>query len=182
MRIIGGAYKRRKLHAVPGTTLRPSSDRLREAVFNILSDTLQDAVVLDLFAGTGAFGLEAVSRGAAFAAFVDDSPAACALIRKNIDRLGVAGNTAVVTADAVIPLPVGIKRRGPYTHLFLDPPYNRDHAPAALSANRDCFTEGARIVVEHPATAPVPDFPPFFETVDRRRYGKALVTFLRYMI
>lgn len=184
MRIIGGARRGLKLAEVgagdPAAHLRPTSDRVREAIFNLIlngghGDPVTGARVLDLFAGTGALGLEALSRGAARVAFVDDGAAARALLRSNIDRMQAMGVTDVWRRDATRLCP----NRGPgYGLVFLDPPYGKGLGEAALASARDggWLAPGALVVWEEGAP-PVP--PAGFETLDQRRYGDTLVTILR---
>ena len=119
MRIVAGHYRGRRLQAPRGTSVRPTSDRVREALFSILGD-ITDLRVLDLFAGSGALGIEALSRGAASATLVENDRAAVAAIRANLAPLGDA-NAEVVRADALTWLG---GRRGPYDLVFLDPPYS----------------------------------------------------------
>src|SRR5204863_5144267 len=157
MRIVGGRLRGRALAAPKSLTIRPSADRLRESLFNILVHAYDDptagARVLDLFAGTGALGLEALSRGAAFALFVDQSAEARALIRENVAALGLGGVTRIFRRDAT--------RLGaahpvePFSLVFLDPPYRAGLAEKALAAARDggWLKPGALIVVEEAADA-----------------------------
>lgn len=184
MRIIGGTRRGLKLAEVgAGDTaahLRPTSDRVREAVFNLLmngpyGNPVEGARVLDLFAGTGALGLEALSRGAARVAFVDDGAAARALLRTNIERMQAMGVTDVWRRDATRMGP----NRGPgYTLVFLDPPYGKRLGEAALGslAEGGWLAPGA-IVVWEEGTAPVP--PEGFAVLDQRRYGDTVITLLR---
>jgi len=134
MRIIAGRFKGRTLQAPSGLTTRPTSDRLREALFNVLShgygDPITDARVLDLFAGTGALGLEALSRGAAFVQFVEEAAAARGLIKANVETLGVAGITKVYRRDATYMGPVAPAE--PFSLVFCDPPYGKGLAPWPL--------------------------------------------------
>jgi 16S rRNA (guanine966-N2)-methyltransferase len=141
MRIVGGRWRGRSLKGPSSDAIRPTSDRLRETLFNILQhgydDPIEGARVLDLFAGTGALGLEALSRGAAFALFVDDGAQSRGIIRENVESLGAGGATRLFRRDAT--------RMGeaapnaPFSVVFCDPPYGRDLAPKAL---RSC-AEGA---------------------------------------
>lgn len=163
--------------------VRPTSDRLRESVFNILAhgygDVFEGARVIDLFAGTGALGLEALSRGARFALFVDDGAEARALLRANVEALGVAGRTKVFRRDAT---KLGAMPPGePFTLAFLDPPYCRDLAPRALASLREggWLAPGALVVVEEAADATV-EPSPGYEKIDQRAYGETQVVFLRY--
>src|SRR6478609_9394004 len=127
MRIVAGRFKGRSLATPKTQAVRPTSDRLRETIFNILAHAYGDPVtgarVLDLFAGTGALGLEALSRGASFAQFVDDSTEGRGLLRENIEAMGVAGITKVFRRDATR---LGdIKPNQPFTLVFCDPPYGK---------------------------------------------------------
>jgi 16S rRNA (guanine966-N2)-methyltransferase len=182
MRVVGGRLRGRTLSAPKSHAIRPTADRLRESVFNILAHSYDDPVtgarVLDLFAGTGALGIEALSRGAAFALFVDQSAGARALIRENIAALGLAGASRIFRRDAtklgaVHPL-------APFSLAFLDPPYGQGLAAAALAAARGggWFTAGALIVVEETAKAAFAT-PEGFSDIERRRYDDTEFVFLR---
>lgn len=189
MRIIGGARRGLLLADVgagdPEAHLRPTSDRVREAIFNLLvnggyegpggGDPVTGARVLDLFAGTGALGLEALSRGAARVAFVDDGARARALLRANIEKMQAMGTTDVWRRDATRLGP----NRGPgYGLVFLDPPYGKGLGEAALaSALAGGWLSPGALVVWEEGSAPVP--PPGFAPLDQRRYGDTLVTLLR---
>jgi 16S rRNA (guanine966-N2)-methyltransferase len=152
-------------------------------MFNILAhaydDPCEGARVIDLFAGTGALGLEAVSRGAVFALFVDDSSEGRALLRANIETLGLAGVTRVFRRDATKlgPMPP----QEPFTLAFLDPPYGRGLAPRALAALRDggWLAEGALCVIEEEAAAAI-DWPKGFTLLDRRESGDTQACFVRF--
>jgi 16S rRNA (guanine966-N2)-methyltransferase len=184
MRIVGGARRGLKLADIgagdAAAHLRPTADRVREAIFNLLlngpyGNPVQGARVLDLFAGSGALGLEALSRGAARVAFVDDGTAARALLRRNIELMQAMGATDVWRRDATRMGP----NRGPgYSLVFLDPPYGRGLGERALASclAGGWFAAGALIVWEESA-APAPPAP--LEQLDRRRYGDTLVTILR---
>src|SRR3982074_1855850 len=138
MRIVGGRLRGRPLAAPTSQAIRPTADRLRESLFNILvhayGDPIADARVLDLFAGTGALGLEALSRGAAFALFVDDGAEARALLRENVAALGLGGATRIFRRDATN---LGAAHPlEPFSLAFLDPPYGRGLAEQALVSAR----------------------------------------------
>src|SRR6185295_10828377 len=139
MRIVGGRLRGRALAAPKSQAIRPTADRLRESLFNILvhayGDPVVGARVLDLFAGTGALGLEAVSRGAAFALFVDDAAAARALLRENVATLGLGGTTRIFRRDATRLGPA--HPLDPFGLVFLDPPYGKKLAEKALVSARD---------------------------------------------
>jgi 16S rRNA (guanine966-N2)-methyltransferase len=183
MRIVGGAHRGLRLAEVgagdAAAHLRPSSDRLREALFNLLTqgrmgDRVRGARVLDLFAGTGALGLEAWSRGAAQVTFVDSGAAARALIRENVEKLRAMGATRLFRRDAT---DLGANRGAGFDLVFLDPPYGQGLGERALASARDggWLAPGAIVVWEEAA----PQLPPEgFSVLDRRRYGAAHVTVL----
>jgi 16S rRNA (guanine966-N2)-methyltransferase len=183
MRIVGGRLRGRALAAPKSQAIRPTADRLREALFNVLvhayGDPVSGARVLDLFAGTGALGLEALSRGADFALFIDDSAEARALVRENVAALGLGGVSRIFRRDAVKlgaahPLP-------PFSLAFLDPPYGRALAEAALAAARAgaWLTAGALAVVEEAADAAFAA-PAGFDELERRRYDDTALILLRH--
>ncbi len=184
MRIIGGQFRGLHLAPVgegdPKAHLRPTSDRVREAIFNLLvngghGDVLTGARVLDLFAGTGALGLEAISRGAARVAFVDDGTTARALLRRNIELTRTMGVTDVWRRDAT---KMGPNRGEGYDLVFLDPPYGKGLGEAALASCREGgWLAPDALVVWEEGVAPLP--PEGFEMVDQRRYGDTHVTLLR---
>src|SRR5881227_169502 len=157
MRVVGGRLKGRNLASPSSQHIRPTADRLRESLFNILihayGDPISGARVLDLFAGTGALGLEAISRGAAFALFVDDGADARALLRQNVEALGVAAVPIIFRRDATKLGPAHPVE--PFRLVFLDPPYGKGLAEKALVSARDggWLTDSALIVVEEAADA-----------------------------
>ncbi len=171
MRVIAGAYGGRRLHAPPGADTRPTSDRVREALFSVLGD-LAGVQVLDLFAGTGALGLEALSRGAAGCEFVDRAQAAIRVIRRTRDELGI--DAPVHRRDALRALSDASERAAAYDLVFLDPPYR--HPPelgrALSEALPAVLAPGARVVVESDRRSTLAlDLPLTFE----RRYGDTLI-------
>src|ERR671938_147276 len=135
MRIVGGRWRGRSLAGPASDAIRPTSDRLRETLFNVLThaygDPVADARVIDLFAGTGAMGLEALSRGARFALFVDESAQARGVIRENVEALGGGGSARLFRRDATRMGPIGPME--PFSLAFCDPPYGKDLAPKALA-------------------------------------------------
>jgi 16S rRNA (guanine966-N2)-methyltransferase len=182
MRVVGGRLRGRNLASPASRDIRPTADRLRESVFNILvhayDDPLAGARVLDLFAGTGALGIEAVSRGAAFALFVDNGAEARALLRNNVEALGLGGVTKVYRRDATNLGPAHPME--PFSLAFLDPPYGRGLADQALVSLRDggWLIPGALVVVEE-AKAAAFAAPEGFEELERRVYDDTEFTFLR---
>jgi 16S rRNA (guanine966-N2)-methyltransferase len=182
MRVVGGRLKGRNLAAPSSRDIRPTADRLRESVFNILvhayDDPIQDARVLDLFAGTGALGIEAVSRGARFALFVDNGAEARALLRNNVESLSLGGVTKVFRRDATDLGPAHPVE--PFSLAFLDPPYGKGLAEKALASLRDggWLTPGALLVVEE-AKAAAFTVPDVFKELERRAYDDTEFVFLR---
>jgi 16S rRNA (guanine966-N2)-methyltransferase len=184
LRIIGGELKGRKLRGVPGLATRPTADRTREAIFNILGPALHGAQVLDLFAGTGAFGIEAISRGAGGAVFIEVGREPFAVLTANILRCGLQDRALAIRWDAARNLNCLRNRESRFQIAFMDPPYHRPLVPPTLSnlhAAR-CLDNGARLVVEHGVEYPLPEAGPPYRLQDQRRYGKTLVSFLIYVI
>jgi 16S rRNA (guanine966-N2)-methyltransferase len=181
MRIVGGRLGGRILAGPKSQAIRPTSDRLRESLFNILAhghgDPVTGARVLDLFAGTGALGLEAMSRGARFALFIDDGAEARALLRQNVEALGLGGVTRIFRRDAT---KLGAAHPvEPFSLAFLDPPYRRGLAERALGslAAGGWLTPDALVVVEEAADAGF-QTPDGFTATDRRRYDDTEFLFL----
>lgn len=180
MRIIAGSARGQTIETLKGTGTRPTTDRVRESVFSILQPRLQEARVLDLFAGSGVMGLEALSRGAARAVLADRSPACVRLIRKNADRLGFAGRCTVVRGDyrTVIRKLQGGAR---FDVVFLDPPYGSGALPEALDGlfSRGILAEGAVVACEHGVDTVIEDDAQTrYAACDRRRYGSTGYTFV----
>ncbi|HID67551.1 MAG TPA: 16S rRNA (guanine(966)-N(2))-methyltransferase RsmD [Roseibacterium sp.] len=180
MRIISGEFRGRKLATLgkgdTGAHLRPTTDRVRESLFSVLTHlgVLSGARVLDLFAGTGALGLEALSRGAAQVTFVDDGRVAGGLIRKNIELTQSQPLTRFVPMDA---RKLGPCPGDPFDLVFLDPPYGKGLGIRALRAVQadGWLSEGALVVCEENAPQEVP---PGFDLADRRKYGDTHVTLM----
>ena len=183
MRVVGGSFRRRPIAAPEGLDVRPTSDRARESLFNILAHReerpLIDARVLDVFAGSGALGIEALSRGAAHATFLETLPQALAAIRLNIGKLDLSGRTTVLSRDALDPGPRPLGPALPASLAFLDPPYRSGLAPTALTALRTggWLAPGALVSVE---VGSKEDFAPpdGFTVLDERRYGAAKLVLL----
>mgnify|MGYP006292309749 FL=1 len=184
MRIVGGRWRGRALAGLgagdAGAHLRPTQDRVRESLFNVLAggrfgDPVGGARVLDLFAGTGALGLEALSRGAAHATFVDDGAKARALLRRNVEICGAGGVTRIWRRDATR---LGENQGPPFDLVFLDPPYGKGLGAGALESARKggWLAPGALIVWEEGGTVAAPEG---FEPLETRRYGDTTVTLLR---
>src|ERR1700741_5371549 len=182
MRVVGGRLRGRNLASPQSREIRPTADRLRESVFNILvhayEDPIEGARVLDLFAGTGALGIEAVSRGAAFTLFVDNGAEARALLRNNVEALGLGGVTKVYRRDATNLGPAHPME--PFSLVFLDPPYAQGLADKALASLRDggWLTPGALLVVEEAKAAAFKAGDGFAE-LERRAYDDTEFVFLK---
>jgi 16S rRNA (guanine966-N2)-methyltransferase len=184
MRIVGGDFRGKPLIAPEGRTgVRPTSDRARESVFNILMHghfgSLDGVRVADLFAGTGALGLEALSRGAAQATFVERSRTALDSLRANIATFKVQDRCRILTGDATA-LPFAGAGQG-YGLVFIDPPYDADILPAALSGLKaQNWLDGGAVVVCESRFNYDLVLPDGFSLLDERRYGKAKVSFVRH--
>lgn len=185
MRIVGGSHRGRKLTPPDNDRVRPTSDRVRESLFNVLAHNsfsdldLEGARVLDLFAGTGALGLEALSRGAKFCLFVDDHTASRGLIRSNAEILGVTGQIKLFRRDAT---KLGTREGGAgpsFDLVFADPPYGKGLGEKALAAALagGWLAPKALIVLEEDSETDV-EIPPGFTLLDQRRYGGTQVLFL----
>lgn len=181
LRIIAGELRGRRLAAVPGLLTRPTADRTREAIFNILGNAVRGAQVVDLFAGTGAYGIEALSRGAAAAVFVEIGRQALSVLHSNITACGLADRARVIRWDAGRNLNCLRTGCGPFHLAFMDPPYHAGLVAPALRhlALARCMAHSAVIVVEHDDREPVAAEEPY--CLDGcRRYGKTVVSLLGY--
>jgi 16S rRNA (guanine966-N2)-methyltransferase len=182
MRIVAGKFRGKTLLSPSDESIRPTSDRARESVFNILASRLSpnfDGLkVLDLFAGTGALGLEALSRGATSVVFVDTSAEARGLIRDHIEAFGAGGVAKLLRRDATALGPAGTM--GPMDLVFLDPPYGKGLGEQALASLRDgnWLAKDTTLVLEESVDVPV-DLPAGFVLDDRRDYGAAAIHFIR---
>ncbi len=181
MRVISGRLRGRAIAAPKSKTIRPTADRLRESLFNVLAHAFDDPVtgarVLDLFAGTGALGIEALSRGAGFALFVDDGAEARALLRENVAALGLGGTSKIFRRDAT---KLGEAHPvAPFSLAFVDPPYGQGLGTAALASARagGWLMPKALIVVEEATKAEFVS-PEGFREIDRRRYDDTEFVFL----
>ncbi len=179
MRIISGACRGRKLVQIQGKDIRPTSDRVREALFNILGPDIRRKRVLDMFAGTGALGLEALSRGAQSAVFVDAARSACNVIKRNIELCRMADQAQIICYDLVkAPLP---EFHHPFDLIFMDPPYNKGYPRQVLGKPgfSELLAPGAIIIVEQSAKEslnnPVNSLDKYLE----KKYSRTTLTFLR---
>jgi 16S rRNA (guanine966-N2)-methyltransferase len=182
MRVSGGNFGGRTLKGPSSDKVRPTSDKLRQAVFNILAhaygDPVSGARVLDLFAGTGALGIEALSRGAVFTLFVEDAAESRALIRTNVETLQLTGVTKIFRRDATKLGPRGAFE--PFSLVFCDPPYGKGFAEKSLASAREgeWLTKDALLIVEE-AVASKFSAPEGFEILERREYDDTEIVFLR---
>jgi 16S rRNA (guanine966-N2)-methyltransferase len=185
MRITAGTLRGRNLAAPRDMRVRPTSDRARQAIFNILQHSdfgmdfsLENVAVADLFAGTGALGIEALSRGARFCLFVDDDADSRALQRENVENFGLTGVTKIWRRDATDLGPLGAGAGGPFGLVFLDPPYHKSLIPLALKSLKDggWLAENALLVAETSADEIIEA--PGFNILDERDYGETRVRFL----
>jgi 16S rRNA (guanine966-N2)-methyltransferase len=190
MRITGGKFGGRALAAPRDGRVRPTSDKVRQAIFNILQHhdfgpgfALEGARAADLFAGTGALGVEALSHGASFCLFVDDSAESRAIIRENVEALSLTGASKIWRRDATQLGPIAAGAGGPFELVFLDPPYRKGLIAPALASLREggWLADGAVVVAE---TADDDDDPltDGFERMDDRFYGDTRVLFLRHLL
>lgn len=178
MRIISGTARGRRLKELPGLDTRPTTDKVKESLFNIVQFDIEGRRVLDLFAGTGQLGIEALSRGAAFCDFVDASPAAAKLVRENLSTTGFSGHAAVHQRDFLSFLQ---SARQKYGLVFLDPPYALTALERALEAITaiDIVSENGIIVCESPLEKSLPELDAPYEKGKEYRYGKIKLTLYR---
>lgn len=183
MRIVGGEFRGRPLATPRTNAIRPTTDRTREALFNVLAhrfgEKLQGARVLDLFSGTGALGLEALSRGAAFCMFIEESAEGRGLVRTNVEAFGLQGRTKIFRRDATSLGAAGTVQ--PFDLLFADPPYGKGLGVGALQSARagGWLRSGALCVVEEAIAAPF-DPGPGFSVIDERSYGETSIRLIAF--
>lgn len=182
LRIIGGIYKKKRLLSVPGSDTRPTTDRLRETIFNIISSDIRGAAVLDLFAGTGAMGLEALSRGASSCVFIENSSQALTVIRKNcMSCSSLSGRIDIKACDITRGLSCLKNPVQPFSIVFIDPPYGQNmlnNTFISLSET-ESLADDALIVVEHHVDDLNFILPDSFNIIDQRKYGRSALTFLQ---
>lgn len=178
MRVISGTARGRRLKELPGLDTRPTTDKVKESVFNIIQFDIEGRRVLDLFGGTGQMGIEALSRGAKSAVFVDLSPAAAGIIRQNLETVGFAGSARVVQSDWRAFLSAC---REKFDLIFLDPPYRGTMLENALEtiAAIDILSEHGIIVCESPLDKQLPDLAAPYEKGREYKYGKIKITICR---
>ena len=184
LRIIGGRLKGKKLQSVPGVLTRPTASRVRESVFNILAFDVKGTRVLDLFAGSGMLGLEAISRGAASAVFVEHHRQPLTIIQKNISSCGLDAATRVLRCDLRHDFNWASASGSGFQLVFMDPPYNKDFVNSTLAKlhTAGLLEEDAIVAVEHSPLEPIAGEDSPFVLKDQRKYGKTLVSFLLYTV
>ena len=180
MRIVGGEFRGRPLAAPRSNAIRPTTDRTREAVFNVLAHRFPESLggrALDLFAGSGALGLEALSRGSSYCVFIEESAEGRGLIRTNVEAFGLQGRTKIFRRDATHLGEAGTLQ--PFNLIFADPPYGKGLGEKALRSARDggWLAPGALCVVEDSASAPF-NPGPVFTVAEERTYGDTIIRFL----
>ncbi len=177
MRIIAGGFKGRRINSPVTRGIRPTIDRVREAVFSIIGEHVGGALVLDLFAGTGAFGLEALSRGAKFCCFVDNGTESLGLIRANIELCGVRDKTRIIRADARSALHRLEAEKQLFDLVFLDPPYGKGYVEKTLADIGPVARAGALVIAErHVKDRQEPLLPSAWQVYRERRYGDTLIS------
>ncbi len=177
MRIVAGEFRGRRLHTPGGEAIRPTADRVREALFSILGPRVANAMVLDLYAGTGALGLEALSRGAARAVFVDQSPGAIRLVRSNIGLCGAEGRSRTIRAHVPKALRQLAAEGVVFSLIFLDPPYGRGHVEATLPDLHRIAHATTLVIAEHHSRDLVPSTCAQWVRVQQRLYGDTAISF-----
>ncbi len=183
MRITGGQARGRRIETVEGFSIRPTSDRVREAVFNLLGQDLSGLKVLDLFAGTGSLAIESLSRGASHAVIVDKSEQSIDLIRKNLRQVGFENRGIVLKKDLTSGLPQSRNIAGePFNIVFLDPPYRDDLIPALLEqiTRKGCIIQGGRAVAETRKDRKLPPTVGDFRIFKTRTYGDTRISIYVY--
>jgi 16S rRNA (guanine966-N2)-methyltransferase len=184
MRIISGSLKGKKLFSLPGKNIRPTSGRIKESIFNILPSLDRKTMVLDLFAGTGSLSLEALSRGAAHAVLIDNAKASINVIYRNLIACRFKEHSRVIAWDIVMNLNCLMRLPRTFNLIFMDPPYGKNMTGPTLSnlIQSHSLAQNARIIIEHSLKEPLQNLPARIAVSDERRYGKTLVSFLRYMV
>lgn len=178
LRIIGGTHRGRKLSFVDAPNLRPTPDRMRETLFNWLQPVIYNARCLDLFAGSGALGFEALSRGASEVVFVEKNAHAAKRLNDNLQRLGYASQVCQQTAQQFLQA-----EPQAFDVVFLDPPYQADLLPEMIKLlNQGWLAEDARIYLEHDSHHPAPEFPDGWQRLKQTKAGQATALLLQFAV
>ncbi|MCA1595716.1 MAG: 16S rRNA (guanine(966)-N(2))-methyltransferase RsmD [Chloroflexi bacterium] len=183
MRIIAGSARGRKLHGVRRSGTRPTMDRVRESLFAILTPWMEDAAFLDLFAGSGAVGLEALSRGAALAAFIDSNAGCCRSIRENLDLLERQDDAIVIARPWAAGLSQLAAKEMRFDMIFADPPYHDEKVLLQVAdkvQEKAVLKPGGRLIFQHTVRLHLPEaFPPDLALTDTRKFGETILSFYR---
>lgn len=180
MRIISGTSKGRRLVTPKGPALRPTSDRVKESIFNILGGEVEGKFVLDLFAGTGNLGIEALSRGAKKAVFVEKGRQALRLIRRNVIQIGLEGRVEIIPRDASRAIGI-LKWRGEiFDLIMMDPPYEKGLIKRTLTKlnSHPIYHVNSILIIEHDRREPLPSIPEGWNLIRERRMGDTVISFL----
>ncbi|HID29605.1 MAG TPA: 16S rRNA (guanine(966)-N(2))-methyltransferase RsmD [Desulfobacterales bacterium] len=179
VRIIGGALRGKKLYSIKGLAIRPTTDYVRESVFNILANGVEDAVVLDLFAGAGTLGIEALSRGAETAVFVDKAPQAIKVLTRNICACCLEGRSTILRRDILHGLRFLKSIDRAFGLVFIDPPYDKGFVERTMQLldRAESTSDRVSIIVEHNRHEALPEKVARYVLCDQRDYGKTLVSF-----
>jgi 16S rRNA (guanine966-N2)-methyltransferase len=182
VRIISGHHKGRRLLSIPGIDVRPTAAQVKEAMFNVLSPNISGSTLLDLFAGTGALGIEALSRGAHHAVFIENASRPYAVLQKNLENCGLLNQSKVIRWDIVRNLSCLKPFRNTFDLVFLDPPYHRNLVNATLPhlVQIQCLVPGATLVAEHERNADVTAPDASLRLVDQRQYGQTTLSFFHF--
>ncbi|MDD5439728.1 MAG: 16S rRNA (guanine(966)-N(2))-methyltransferase RsmD [Candidatus Omnitrophica bacterium] len=182
MRIIGGGLKGRKLDFIKSPDIRPTMDKVRQALFNVIASAIPGTSVLDLYAGSGAFGLEAISRGARSATFIDNNHRCIEIIKKNIEHVGVGDRATVMKMDVLRALDLLGRPESPHFDIvIMDPPYYKDLAKKTLIklGLYDIVSPNNIIIIEHYRKDEVPDALDNLKRCAEKRYGDTLLSFYK---
>jgi len=181
LRVIGGICKGRKLKSVRGITTRPTADRMRESLFNIIASKIPDAMILDLFAGTGALGIEALSRGAKYSVFIENNNNALSIINENILLCQMSEKAKTIQWDIVKNLKCIESANPPFDIVFIDPPYKKKIIKKTIENLRktDSLKKKTDIIVEHSSEEVLQEEFTGYRILDQRKYGKTTFSFLR---
>ena len=174
MRVIAGEARNKKLNTLPGNDTRPTADRVKEALFSSLHFDLPGKSVLELFAGSGQLGIEALSRGAKLAVFTEQNPRCCQIIEQNLKTTGLGARGRVIRTDALVYLGRG---EGPFDFVFVDPPYACTQYGEILQALGSMVNPGGKVIVEHDRQADLPQENAFFSLQKTARYGKIYLSY-----
>jgi 16S rRNA (guanine966-N2)-methyltransferase len=182
MRIIGGSAKGRRIKSPLGSALRPTSDQVREAIFDIIGPSIEDARFLDIFSGTGSVGIEALSRGARNVTFVDNKASSVELIKMNLEKCGFDKNFEILLCDAVQAITTLSNRQRRFEYIFIDPPYNSDLAVKCLEmlSAKGLLVPSTSVLVEHSDKKDIPEKISGFVSQREYKYGDTMVRLYQY--